>query len=124
MAKKKSDAIVTIRGDLKQRHVRELELEALRVGHDYLTQRASSGFHEAMLKAAIGAGWIEEPFCEKQERREGRERVVEYYFDGELVDDLDPRVCYAAGDTIVTLMADFTRVDPTLSTPQQTEEPA
>lgn len=113
MAKKEEKKPVVIRGDLKQKDVRNLELEALRVGHDYLIQKASSSYHEVMLKAAIGAGWIQEPQCRKVERVEGKERVTEYYFGDVLVDDLHPRACYAAGDVIIELMADFTSLDPT-----------
>lgn len=111
--KEKAEPLVRIRTDIKQKDVRNLELEALRVGHDYLMQKASSSYHEVMLKAAIGAGWIESPSCEKRERREGKERVVEYFFGDTVVDELDPRVCYAAGDAIVELMAEFTSLDPT-----------
>lgn len=109
---KQQPLLITIRGDLKQRDVRNLELEALRVGHDYLVKPASSSYHEVMLKAAIGAGWIEQPTCRVEEKRVDKKRVVEYWFGDALVDDLDPRVCYAAGDAIVELMVEFTSLDP------------
>lgn len=117
-----ADPIIVIRGDLKQRDVRNLELEAIDVGHEYLNSPISSSKHEAFLKAAIGAGWIESPECKKATRFEDKKRIVEYYFDGVLVDDLDPRVCYAAGEVVIELMVEFTSLVPNSSSQQQTPE--
>lgn len=108
MTGKKQQAI-TIRSDLKQRDVTALELELARMPGDYLMLRNASSRMAAYLKAAIGAGWIEKPACEV--RVSGKERV--YLFDGEDVDDMHPRACYAAGKTVSDLMDKFTTVDPT-----------
>lgn len=110
--KKQAEPILRVRGDLKQRDVRNLELEAVRVPNDRLVSPESFSFREVMLKAAIGAGWIEEPACSTSEHMDGKKRVVEYYFDGVLVDELHPQVCYRAGGAIVDLMAEFKTLDP------------
>lgn len=117
---KAPETAIRVRGDLKQKDVRNLELEAVRVPINHLVNPKSSSFREVMLKAAIAAGWIEDPECKTTERMEGKERVVEYWFDGELVDDMDPKACYAAGEVIVNLMAEYTTLDPNSSTPPPT----
>lgn len=122
MAKKQQEPLITVRGDIKQKDVRNLELEVLQAGHNYLVAAVSSSYHEVMLKAAIGAGWVEHPPCRKEEKMVNKKRVVDYYFGDTLVDDLDPRVCYAAGDVIVELMVEYTSLDPNLLMPPSTSD--
>ncbi len=103
--------LVVVKDDLRQRDVRALELEMLNLP-SRLLMRASSSHHEAMLKAAIGAGWIVEPKCRRRDVIEDDEKNTEYYFGDVLVDDLPPRVCYQAGHVIELLYEEFTSLDP------------
>lgn len=97
-----------IRADLKQRDVTALELELARMPGNYLMLKHASSRMAAYLKAAIGAGWVEEPDAEV--KTEGKERA--YLLDGVDVDDMPPRDCYAAGKAVSDLMDEFTSVDP------------
>lgn len=112
MTKAKEKALPVIRGNLKQRDVRNFELEMAQLP-DRLIQRVSSSYHEAALKAAIGAGWIEDPACEKKVSRVNGQQQAEYYYGDTLVDDMHPKACYQAAHAIVELHEDFTSLDPT-----------
>ena len=103
--------MITVKTDLKQRDVRKLEMALLEVP-ERLIMRASSSHHEAMLKAAIAAGWITEPECKVRDVTENGERTREYWLNGSMVDDMAPRECYAAGHVIEVLYQEFTSLDP------------
>lgn len=107
---------IVLRSDLKQRDVRALETELLNIPRP-ISLRASSIFNEAMLKAAIGAGWIESPVCKRELVVSGNgsgpeKQEYRYYLDGVLVDDMHPRDCYQAGYKISQLYGEFTEIDP------------
>lgn len=103
--------MIEVKTDLKQRDVRALEMALLAVP-ERLTARFSSSHHEAMLKAAIASGWIASPECKVRDVVEDGKRIREYYLDGVLVDDMDPRACFKAGHIIEMLYQEFTSLDP------------
>ena len=111
---KERQPAVQIRGDLKQRDVRALEIALIDIPRPsgLLGIGAASIYMEAMLKAAIAAGWVDEPECRMREVIENGKRLIEYYFGDTLVDDLPPNVCYRAGAIISQLYNEFTNLDP------------
>lgn len=109
MAKKPEP--VVIRGNLKQRDVTAFDLALVHVPN-YLMMRAASSRMAAYLKAAIEAGWIEQPECKFREVTEDGETKREYLFGGVDVDDSDPRAVYRAGKAVSDLYDEFTSLDP------------
>lgn len=116
--------LIEVRGDLKARDIANLELEALRTGQDYLIDGRSFSMRYVFLKAAIGCGWIASPECKKTENVVNGSRAAQYYFDGEPVDDMDPRDIMVAGGVIVDLFLEYTSLDPTKSNARQPREKA
>lgn len=107
---------LVLRSDLKQRDVRALETELLNIPTP-ISLRSSSIYNEAMLKAAIGASWIESPECKRElvmsPNGDGKDKKeYRYYLDGVLVDDMHPKECYQAGHKISQLYGEFTELDP------------
>ena len=102
---------IELKTPLLARDVRALELELAGLP-ERLLARASFSHHEMILKAAIGAGWIANPEAKKREVIEDGVHSVEYFLDGQLVDDSDPGVVYRAGHVIESLYQEFTSLDP------------
>lgn len=100
-----------LKEEWKQRDVTRLELE-LSLIPQRLNVSSSSSFRAAMLKAAIGAGWIVAPEAKKRTVTEDGATRIEYLIDGVDVDDLPPKVCYQAGNVIGLLYDEFTSLDP------------
>ena len=100
-----------LKDKLVARDVRNLELELAELP-DRLLSRASFSHHEMILKAAIAAGWIEEPETKKRQIVENGETFAEYLWDGQLIDDMEPQIVYGAGHVIEKMYKGFTQLDP------------
>ena len=118
---------IVFRSDLRQRDLRALELELLEIPRP-MSIRVSATHHEAMLKAAIGASWIESPETIKkvivEVEGDKEKKVNKYYFDKTLVDDMLPNDCYRAGHAVSVLYNEFTSLDPNSSGRRQNSQAA